>query len=214
MPSAEALPYSVKFQGVDDADVLRALQDTSTLHRLRQEAPPDGEGLVRRAEADLRRLSDVLSGYGYYQGRVAIRIDGVPLTGEASVVAAARAAEASRARALVPVKVVVDLGRSTSCAPSRCVTRKAMRSPRRFCPRASRGWTMPCPRAPPRCWPARRRSWIASARSGIPSPRRLPATPWWTTPPTSWTSPTPSIRGRSRDWARSPCAALRPSTPP
>lgn len=109
-PSAGALPYTVKFSGIDDDDVLRALQDTSSLYRLRQEAPPDGEGLVRRAEADQRRLADVLSGYGYYQGTVAIRIDGVVLAGEPSVVPAARAAEASRARALVPVKVVVDPG--------------------------------------------------------------------------------------------------------
>ncbi|WP_299658590.1 BamA/TamA family outer membrane protein, partial [Methylobacterium sp.] len=109
-PSADAVPYSVKFQGVDDDDVLRALQDTSTLYRLRQEAPPDGEGLVRRAEADLRRLADVLSGYGYYQGRVAIRVDGVNLDGERSIVTAAGAAEASRARALVPVKIVVEAG--------------------------------------------------------------------------------------------------------
>ena len=74
-PSGDTLPYSVKFQGLEDDDVLQALQDTSTLYRLRQDAPPDGEGIVRRAEADLRRLSDVLSGYGYYQGKVAIRID-------------------------------------------------------------------------------------------------------------------------------------------
>ncbi|WP_342149319.1 autotransporter assembly complex family protein [Methylorubrum sp. SB2] len=109
-PSAAALPYSVRITGTDDSDVLTALQDTSTLYRLRQEAPPDGEGLVRRAEADLRRLTDVLSGYGYYQGTVSIRVDGVPVTGEASLLAAARAAEGSRARALVPVKIAVDLG--------------------------------------------------------------------------------------------------------
>ena len=109
-PSGETLPYSVKFQGLEDDDVLQALQDTSTLYRLRQDAPPDGEGIVRRAEADLRRLSDVLSGYGYYQGKVAIRIDGVELTGETSVAAAARAAEGGRNRALVPVKIVVDAG--------------------------------------------------------------------------------------------------------
>ena len=109
-PSREAVPYTVKISGIDDDDVLQALQDTSTLYRLRQEAPPDGEGVVRRAEADLRRLSDVLSGYGYYQGKVAIRIDGVDLTGEASVAAAARAAEGARGRALVPVKIVVDAG--------------------------------------------------------------------------------------------------------
>ena len=109
-PSAEALPYNLRITGTDDTDILRALQDTSTLYRLRQEPPPDGEGLVRRAEADLRRLTDVLSGYGYYQGTASIRIDGVPVTGETSLAAASRAAEASRARALVPVKIAVDLG--------------------------------------------------------------------------------------------------------
>jgi translocation and assembly module TamA len=109
-PTQGSLPYSIRITGTDDSDVLTALQDTSTLYRLRQEAPPDGEGLVRRAEADLRRLTDVLSGYGYYQGTVSIRIDGVPVTGEASLMAAARAAEGSRARALVPVKIAVDLG--------------------------------------------------------------------------------------------------------
>ncbi|HJE25834.1 MAG TPA: autotransporter assembly complex protein TamA [Methylorubrum populi] len=109
-PTPTALPYTLRITGTDDSDILKALQDTSTLYRLRQEAPPDGEGLVRRAEADLRRLTDVLSGYGYYQGTVTVRIDGVAVTGEASLAAAARAAEGSRSRALVPVKIVVDLG--------------------------------------------------------------------------------------------------------
>ena len=62
-PSATALPYGLKIQGTDDSDLEKTLEDTSTLHRLRREPPPDGEGLVRRAEADLRRLPDALSGY-------------------------------------------------------------------------------------------------------------------------------------------------------
>lgn len=109
-PSPAALPYALRIAGTDDADVLRALQDTSALYRLRQEAPPDGEGLVRRAESDLTKLADVLSGYGYYQGTVGIRIDGVPVAGQASLIGAVRAAEAWRDRGLVPVKVAVDLG--------------------------------------------------------------------------------------------------------
>ncbi|GEP04763.1 membrane protein [Methylobacterium oxalidis] len=109
-PSAAALPYAVRITGTDDDDLLKALQDTSALHRLRREPPPDGEGLVRRAEADLRRLPEALSGYGYYAGRVAIRVDGVALGTEASVAAAARAAEGARGRALVPVKVAIDSG--------------------------------------------------------------------------------------------------------
>ena len=109
-PSPAALPYALRITGSDDADVLRALQDTSSLYRLRQEAPPDGEGLVRRAETDLAKLADVLSGYGYYQGTVGVRIDGVPVGGRASLAAAARAAEAWRDRGLVPVKIAVDPG--------------------------------------------------------------------------------------------------------
>ncbi|WP_336487605.1 autotransporter assembly complex protein TamA [Methylobacterium nigriterrae] len=109
-PSAAALPYAVKISGADDEDLLKALQDTSTLYRLRREPPPDGEGLVRRAEADLRRLPEILSGYGYYAGRVAIRVDGVGIGGESSLAPAARAAETSRNRALVPVRIVLDPG--------------------------------------------------------------------------------------------------------
>ncbi len=108
-PSPTALPYAARVTGTDDSDVLTAVQDASVLYRLRQEAPPDGEGLVRRAEADLAKLTDVLSGYGYYQGRVEIRIDGVSVaTGRTE--AAVRAAEAWRNRGLVPVKLAVELG--------------------------------------------------------------------------------------------------------
>src|SRR5437899_1389829 len=79
-------------------------------HLVELELPPDGEGIVRRAEADLRRLSDAISGFGYYGGRVSIYVDGVILAGEGSIAAASRAAEASRNRALVSVKIVVEPG--------------------------------------------------------------------------------------------------------
>ena len=108
-PSPTALPYAAKISGTDDSDVLTALQDASALYRLRQEAPPDGEGLVRRAEADMLKLADVLSGYGYYQGRVEVRIDGVPVA-PGRTDTAVRAAERWRNRSLVPVKVAIDLG--------------------------------------------------------------------------------------------------------
>ncbi|MCJ2134749.1 autotransporter assembly complex protein TamA [Methylobacterium sp. J-026] len=107
-PSATALPYALRITGTDDADVLSAVQDSSTLYRLRQEPPPDGEGLLRRAETDRPKLTDVLSGYGYYQGTVAIRIDSAPVTDQAAP--AVRAAEAWRNRWLVPVRIAVDLG--------------------------------------------------------------------------------------------------------
>ncbi len=136
-PSQTALPYTVRITGTDDSDILTALQDTSTLYRLRQESPPDGEGLVRRAEADLQRLNDVLAGYGYYQGTVSIRVDGVLVSGEASVAAAARAAEGSRGRTQVPVKIAVDLGpfytlRSVTVRDRRGVPFSAETLPERF----------------------------------------------------------------------------------
>ncbi|WP_375464219.1 autotransporter assembly complex family protein [uncultured Methylobacterium sp.] len=115
-PSGAALPYDLKIQGTEDSDLERSLEDASTLHRLRREPPPDGEGLVRRAEADLGRLPDALSGYGYYAGRVTVRIEDVTLGsmpargGEPSPAAAARAAETVRNRALVPVRIAVDAG--------------------------------------------------------------------------------------------------------
>nr|WP_238313025.1 autotransporter assembly complex family protein [Methylobacterium crusticola] len=109
-PSPAALPYAVRFQGVEDEDLLRALRDTSSLERLRAEAPPDGEGLLRRAEADLPRLLDALWGFGYYDGRVSVRIEDVVLGGDAAARSAVRAAEAARNRTLVAVRIAVDQG--------------------------------------------------------------------------------------------------------
>jgi hypothetical protein len=45
--SADAVAYQLTFEGLaGDKDLLRALQDVSILHRLRQEPPPDGDGVV------------------------------------------------------------------------------------------------------------------------------------------------------------------------
>ncbi|RVU21959.1 autotransporter assembly complex protein TamA [Methylobacterium oryzihabitans] len=109
-PSPAALPYSLRFQGVEDEDLLRPLQDASSLYRLRLDPPPDGEGLLRRAEADPARLTEVLWGYGYYGGSVGIRIEDVRLGGDAAARAAVRAAEAARNRVLVPVRIAVEQG--------------------------------------------------------------------------------------------------------
>ncbi|HEX2136943.1 MAG TPA: autotransporter assembly complex family protein [Microvirga sp.] len=110
--SREAVAYSVVFEGVEgDRDLLQSLRDVSTLYRLRGEAPPDGESLARRAEADLPRLTDALWGAGYYDGRVSILVDAVSIQpGGTAVAAAARRAEAYRGRAAVPVRIVVERG--------------------------------------------------------------------------------------------------------
>ena len=112
--SREAIAYELAFEGAEGDDLLQALQDTSSLYRLRREPPPDGGGLVRRAEADLTRLVDVLWGAGYYDGRVSVRVDGVALNvtgnGAKGVALAGSRAESYRGRAAVPVRIVVARG--------------------------------------------------------------------------------------------------------
>src|SRR6478609_4776319 len=62
--SQTALPYVVTFAITGDDDVERSLKDASNLYRLRDNAPPDGDSLVRRAEADFAPLIDALWGAG------------------------------------------------------------------------------------------------------------------------------------------------------
>ncbi len=188
-PSPAALPYSVRFQGVEDEDLLQALKDTSGLYRLRNDAPPDGEGLLHRAEADAPRIVAALSGFGYYAGTATFRIEDVVLGGDAAALRAVRAAEAARNRSLVAVRIAVDQGplyhlrRITVLDPSGVP----------FGPEA----------VPERLTridgevPARSATVLAReaalvdrfAARGTPSPRWCGASRWSTTPPTSWTSP-------------------------
>ena len=52
-PSPDALPYALTFEIPGGERALEeTLQNTSTLYRLRADAPPDGESLVRRVQAD------------------------------------------------------------------------------------------------------------------------------------------------------------------
>jgi translocation and assembly module TamA len=110
---ADAIAYQLTFEGLaGDKDLLRALQDVSILYRLRQEPPPDGDGVVRRAEGDLPRLTEALWGAGYYDGQVSILIDEVRLApnGSALPAVASRRAERYRGRAPVPVRILVVRG--------------------------------------------------------------------------------------------------------
>jgi len=111
-PNPDTLPYSLDFTVAGDADnLVQTLKDASTLQSLRADPPPDADALVRRAEADLPRLTDALWGAGFYDARVVIAVAGAPLSLQTSRPATAvRAAEGYRARALVPVQVIVDPG--------------------------------------------------------------------------------------------------------
>ena len=108
--SAVGIAYSLHFGGVADADLLQTLKDVSVLQRLGKEPPPDGASLVRRAEGDRTRFIEALAGSGYYDGRVGLSVGGIQLGGDAAAAAAARRADAGRARSVVPVDVAVEAG--------------------------------------------------------------------------------------------------------
>ncbi|MBS0536765.1 MAG: outer membrane protein assembly factor [Proteobacteria bacterium] len=114
--SQQALPYLLEFQSGEsskslDKDLKEALEQASTLYRTRQDPPPDGETLVRRAEGDLAPLLDALWGAGYYDAALSIQVASQRLAlGRTTPPNVARAAESFRAREAVPVKIVVTPG--------------------------------------------------------------------------------------------------------
>jgi translocation and assembly module TamA len=114
--SATTLSYRLVIEaktadGKDDSDAEQALRDASATYRLRQEPPPDGEGLVRRLQADINPLLDTLWGLGRYNAEIDVTVDGVPVSlDETGLAAAARRADTFRNRTIVPVKVTARLG--------------------------------------------------------------------------------------------------------
>jgi len=77
--AADPQSYAVAFAPTGN-DVLDAtLKDSSQLESLRTTAPVGPFALVGRAQQDVDRLQTVLQSFGYYQGRVSISIDGIPL---------------------------------------------------------------------------------------------------------------------------------------
>jgi translocation and assembly module TamA len=89
-PSRTALPYEVTFEVRGEDGVEGSLRDASNLYKLRQDAPPDGETLVARVEADFAPLIDALWGQGFYDARVIIDVAGVPWRSPATRPAARR----------------------------------------------------------------------------------------------------------------------------
>nr|WP_204215977.1 autotransporter assembly complex family protein [Microvirga pudoricolor] len=109
--SQTALPYFLTFTISGDDDVESALKDASNLYRLRENAPPDGQSLVRRVETDFAPLIDALWGAGYYNTTIEIDVGNAPLQiGGTGSNAAARAAESYRGRQAVPITVRVNTG--------------------------------------------------------------------------------------------------------
>ncbi len=78
--AADPQPYRVEITSVGDGDMDTTLKATSDLQSLRGTAPVSPFGLIARARSDVDRLKTALESYGYYQGAVAIRINGMLVT--------------------------------------------------------------------------------------------------------------------------------------
>ena len=110
--SRDTLPYTVDFRTpIADKALTNSLKDASSLYRLRQDAPPDGDSLARRAQSDFGPLIDTLWGFGFYNARLEIGIGSAKLRlGEQDTASFARAAETYRNRAPAPIEVEIEPG--------------------------------------------------------------------------------------------------------
>jgi translocation and assembly module TamA len=114
VPDALSYALEIETNGQDPADktdLKQALQDASTLYKLRQDRPLDGEALFRRAQNDLGPMLDALWALGYYDSRISVTVANASITtGETGLRAASASAEAYRNRAAVPVRIAVLTG--------------------------------------------------------------------------------------------------------
>jgi translocation and assembly module TamA len=77
--AADPQPYRLELSPTGNGALDSTLKATSQLAALRTSAPVDPFGLIARARGDLGRLGTVLESFGYYQGSVAITINGLAL---------------------------------------------------------------------------------------------------------------------------------------
>ncbi|HUN25537.1 MAG TPA: BamA/TamA family outer membrane protein [Steroidobacteraceae bacterium] len=77
--AADPQPYRVELASTGQDELDSTLAATSQLEALRASAPVGPYGLIARARADIDRLVTVLQSFGYYDGSVAITIDGLAL---------------------------------------------------------------------------------------------------------------------------------------
>src|SRR4051794_2168072 len=77
--AADPVPYTVRFVPTGEADLDAAVHDSSQLLSLRESAPVGPFALVARSRADADRFTAALGSFGYYAGRVSIRVAGHPL---------------------------------------------------------------------------------------------------------------------------------------
>lgn len=104
--AADPQPYSVTVAETGNSGLDNAMKDASQLEGLREKAPVAPFALISRAQADVGRLETVLRGFGYYDGKVAVAIDGHPV-GDTDL---PKVLEAVPAKNSVAVKIAVEAG--------------------------------------------------------------------------------------------------------
>lgn len=72
---ADPQPYKVEIAKTGNVVLDSTLDDASGLARLREKVPVGPFPLITRAQQDVGRLETVLNSFGYYKGKVDIRID-------------------------------------------------------------------------------------------------------------------------------------------
>jgi translocation and assembly module TamA len=77
---ADPQPYKVEFASLGDDDMDSTLKATSDLQSLRTSAAVSPFGLIARARSDQDRLKTVLESFGYYESRVEVKVNGLPLS--------------------------------------------------------------------------------------------------------------------------------------
>lgn len=80
--AADPQPYKVDWASSGQKAIDSTMKLTSQLETLRETAPVDPFGLIARARGDINRLQTVLQSFGYYDGSVAITINGMTLDSE------------------------------------------------------------------------------------------------------------------------------------
>jgi translocation and assembly module TamA len=107
--AASAAAYHVTMTKVPDATLNDALQGSSTLIELQKSPPEDVTTLRRRAVEDIDRLRKALRSSGYYDGDIAITVDGHPVAESAPLDSAST--EGDKKKEVVPVKIEVTPGK-------------------------------------------------------------------------------------------------------
>jgi translocation and assembly module TamA len=106
--AADPQPYKVEILSTGNGELDSTLKATSDLQGLRSSAPVSPFGLIARARSDVDRLATAAESFGYYQCKVAIRINNIalndPKLGETlSVLGKGQTAQVSISLTLGPV---------------------------------------------------------------------------------------------------------------